>query len=183
MESVEVKTFSYDELTEEQQEKVLEEHRYINTEGGWWHEYLTDGHGEFFGKELREIGIEYEQIYFDLGRGSYLYLDGGYIFNDRLFLKHAGYDLRKAESRAFIDSGLCIASYHRSYGYTKNLIKCEYTEIAELTKVLNDKLNEFLVQLHKEYQYATDDEAVIETIRANEFRFSIGRNDFIEINI
>lgn len=61
-------------LTKEQQEEILDKHRYIEVEYHDWWEYLE----EDFKREMEEIGVRVDKIYFNLSycQGDYATFEG-----------------------------------------------------------------------------------------------------------
>jgi len=168
MKEVKIKLYKFEELEEEQQEKIIEKYYDINLDYDWWDFLYYE-----FKEDLEKIGISCETFYFDLGRGSHIYMDKAYVDDERKFLKHCGYDLRTKKARIIIEeTGLQIkANRHSNYV----LFDYEYDE--EFTEILNDKLMEFWKVLDKEYYYLMSDEAIKDTLIANEYEFRKDDNE------
>ena len=167
MRIAQMKVYQFDELSEEAKEKTLEKLRDINVDYDWWEPYY-----EGFCEELRDIGIEAEDFGFDLGRGAYLYINKGYFANEERFLNSAGVDLRRREAKDALQYGIELCTEHLGGGDAYNYCDPNNLEDVNICEYLKDVLRGFWKELRDAYDHLISDEAVIETIEANEYEFS-----------
>jgi len=153
-----INVYEFDELDKEAQKTAIKKCRYINVDYDW-HDYLVD--------DLKEdLGIEFNTIYWSIC--EYVVIIEPHVIDERKFLKSIGVDLRTRVAREYIENGIEIETSYRGHGY--NYIPNDY----ELTQLLNNKLNKFLLTLGEEYYYLTSDESVIESIKVNKYFFKNG---------
>lgn len=157
-------TKKWDELTDAEKEKCWEKNYGINVDYYDWWEFCY----EDFKERLKKIGVECESFYFDLDRANYIYMDKPYVFDERLFLKGAGCDLRLRDNRELIKHGISIETNHYGGGSARNYCYEDAHEV-DLTRYLNEVLEEFLSDLRKEWEYQTSLEGVGETMECNEY--------------
>jgi hypothetical protein len=160
--------YKFSELSEKAKEKALNDNREINTDYDWA-EFLT----EQFKDDLKKIGIYAEKFYWDLDRNRFMCLDkAGSIEDDKLFLKYCKVDLRSKRAREIInENGLQLKTQYFGGSRQENYIESNYETQDDLTECLQDKFNDFLKQLTENYEYLIGDEAIKETIEANEYSF------------
>lgn len=172
--------YTFDELTPETQEKVLDNLRTINIEDVYWY------YDEMLEDLAREYGIElaWSDLCFDLDRSNYLYLDNhdhdrtgktSYIDNMTKFLKKAGIDLRTRDAKQLLNDGFTLATKHYGGGDGRNYIE-EYSDISadteEKLQSCIDELTDTLKKyLREQYYSLMEDDCVKETIYANEYEF------------
>lgn len=164
-----IKLYHLTELPDDIQTKIISNMYDINVDYEWWN-YLYDD----FKEALKEIGVYCEKFYFDLDRDSYIAMEKPSIKDTRLFLKYCKVNLRTQYAREILNKyGIQIQTKHHSGNYiTHYVTKNGYDEQPELTECLNDTLQEFLSQLQQTYNYLTSEEAIRETIEANEYEFT-----------
>lgn len=156
------KTYEFSELSEEVQEKVIQDNYDWNVSNSFWYEFAV----EDLHTDLRDnYGIEFENVYWDLDRGSFAYLDHPSIVDVDKFLKKAGFDLRTKDAKE-LQEDACINTRHFGGGTAVN-----YCNHDDLTECLRERLEEFLSDLRKEYDYQTSREAIVESLEVNEYRF------------
>jgi hypothetical protein len=167
---VKTKVYKFDELPEDAKEKALEKLYDINVNYDWY---------EFTYEDAKQVGLIIEE--FDIDRGSYC----------------RGKFTESAESTAqlIIDNhGIDCETYKTAQAYLKE--RDEVVDIAERDEngefedenALDDKLDEldaefkksifqdYLIILRKEYEYQSSEEAIKETIEANDYEFTIEGN-------
>lgn len=161
-----INLYTFDELPEEVQQKVIEDNNDINVNYDWY-DYLYDS----FKDELKKIGVECEKFYFDLS--NYIFMERPYVVNTKKFMTFCGFkDLRKKDAKQYLDGNYDLEIKTNK---DKNYVTYGYIgyEAYELTEALNGKLEEFLSQLREAYDYLTSEEAIKETIISNEYEFTI----------
>lgn len=158
MKTIEIKVYKFDELDKQTKEKVIENYRYINVEDFQWYDWIKD--------DFNRLGLEIQE--FDLGRRNYVKI---YIEN---FEDTSNYIIKE-----FGDSVLIKQT-------AKNYLK-ELKEIVSNFKEDEDIDREFealdenyqhefeadiLSYLRANYEQDISDEAVIDTIEANDYDFT-----------
>jgi len=187
MRTEKVKVYKFQELKPKIQEKVFEDNRDINTQFEWW-DFLH----ESFKEDLEQYGIECEGFNWDIYSGGYIAMYKPQVNTDK-FLKKVLEDTYKKstlQARQMLatleddsdedDFELYIdTDTYGNYG-NKNYVKTEgemsenlkeLLEGIDLTEYLNNILEGFLKQLQTEYEYLMSDEAIQDTLIANEIEF------------
>lgn len=160
--------YKYDELTDEQKDKVIEKYYDINTDYEWWDHYGAD-----------DSGIKLKE--FDIDRGSYCKLgfEVSEVETARAIVKNHG-----ESCETYVTSADFLKKYEPLAKEYDNLDINESDEVYELAQALEDEMEEFkdeyvddlqndyLKMLRKEYEYITSREAIEEAIRANDYDFT-----------
>jgi hypothetical protein len=183
-----INLYFFDELSDEAKEKVLDNERYINVDGDFWFDY--DGKTGFSSKEIKKYHLNpkecdnlltYKTLYFDLDRNNYIQFVDCRFAHPETAMKFLGVPKNLWNSDRVEWSfenknygGNCSATTKLCYD---NIGEEEFTakEIEILDNAVSrfdDKMQEALSDLRKNYQYLTSDEAIIETIEANEYTFT-----------
>lgn len=154
-----VTLYNYDELSEQAKERVVNEQRYINVEhADWWNSTYEDA---------ANIGLVID------GFDDY-YATGGLLADTAL------------ESIALIldNHGESCETYKIAMKYSELIVAdqiaqrclgCEHwgDEDEDLVQnYVSELLTEYRKTLSQEYDYLTSDDAVIATIRSNEYEFT-----------
>lgn len=166
METRTYKVYKFDELTEKQKEKVLERYADINVDYDWW---------DFIYEDAANIGLEITA--FDIDRGQSC---------EGKFLASGEESAHKIEK----DHGEKSETYKTATDYLERRDACvnnaerdadgelvnEYALDEALDKLdaefLHDLLEDYRMLLQEEYEYKTSREAIIETIKANDYDFT-----------
>jgi hypothetical protein len=183
--TIKTDVYLFDDLDDKAKEKALEWAREINVDFDWGEpdvEYYRD-----LWKE--ELGLEFDKAYYDLDQADYLYLDEAKVTDVDKFLKAAraaGYEVPDVDE-------IYIERHFRSGGDARNYVRVEVSEDSEfeekdyavpvtgstfegveekLTDFLRGNLDKLKTDLKKSYDYYLSDEAVIDTIQANEYTFT-----------
>jgi hypothetical protein len=163
------KVYEFSELSDQAKDKAREWARDINVDFDDWYQ------DEFYFERLTAAGMVYDlkELCFDLDRSDYLYFHKGLSVDDpKKFLKAAGCDLRKKEVRDTLDyDGISINTIHYSGNNGENTVDPRTLDNIDLTDFLNDLLGDIKSDLRKNYYYLIGNEAVDETILANEYTF------------
>jgi hypothetical protein len=165
-ETIKRELFTFDELSDEGKEKAIENLRYINIEDHEWWDYVYS--------DAEDIGLKITE--FDIDRGSYA---------------HGNFTLSAEEVAANIirDHGETCETYKTAENFLAehNPVYADYMneesenyESPESEDKLQEMESEFLkslledyrIMLSKEYDYLTSEEAIRETIEANEYEFT-----------
>jgi len=181
--------YEFDELSDESKEKVLQKFYEINVDYGEWYEFTLDDFREMIKKEY---GLDFDKVYFNLEyRYRTLNFDKIWIDNIDKFIKGFKKDkigkkdinfsykiaraLREGEiTISFDNSYRCGEGYTTiSYSdYTDKGITDKYSYLEDLQEWFNDIIvSKLLGRLTEEYEYLTSQEQIIETIKANEYKF------------
>lgn len=178
------KTFSFDELSLEVQEEVLDKHRYYNVEHfDWWDACYDD-----MRQTLSEAGIEVDKerpFNFDFDRGQHVSFNGAW-FDGVKFIEAA---MKESNLRAHyplideISNHLSITRSRRGEGqsievdlYPDPERLPRVTKLCDLIKnamesYLQELERKFLKMLNEELKYLISDEAVKESLEANDMKF------------
>lgn len=168
----EVKTYKFSELTEEGKRKALEGLYDINVEFDWWE---CDG---LICDEDWEIFDGQRKVYFDIDRESFIQFPELSIKNKEKF-----FALLKIPKRLLnlVDIGFEQKHYGGGRGATimvwdwtgKHEITPKYEKIMEsAVESFNNLMEETLSNIRKNYEYLTSEQAIIETIEANDYDFT-----------
>lgn len=163
-----INLYSFDELSEESQQKAIENLYDINTSFEWWESTYEDA---------ERIGLKITG--FDLGRNRHA---TGHIETSELecaeaIMKEHGKecDTFKMAETFLKNWAELVAKY--SDGQDLERVSQENesdfdNEAEELEKeFLRELLEDYSIILEKDYEYLTSEEAIIETIKANEYDF------------
>jgi hypothetical protein len=194
---METKVYTFDELSDEAKEKAIEKLSDINTDDEWWYD---EGLIELSSKEMKDRHIklsdkwyeiyanikgeypaytglfEWEKIYFDIDRNSFLQFVGLRVSDDDTFRKFLRIPKKLWGYCAY--SFNCIPSRN---GNTKLVIETQdngdFTPkqqeiIDRAIEIFSDKVNEGLSNLRKNFEYLNSREAIIETIKSNDYEFT-----------
>ena len=176
--------YKFEELSEKAQQKALEKLYDINYSHDWW-EFSY----EYFIEQLNEIGLTCDKFYFDLDRNRYIEPINLRFTDVKKFI-HSSIDEKVKTSLIDIaDLYLTTACYSRHTkpvveSYAKTLIQHQRlnTAINSLVNRCRDKihdlLEDFSIALQNESDYLGSEEAIKETIEANEYTFTEDGNLF-----
>lgn len=153
----EIKIYKFEELSQKQQEKAVENYRNINYD--WWESICYD--------DAKTIGLQIES--FDIFRGA---IEG--YFEDyakttaQLILDEYGdtTDIYILAEKFLQDAEACELRMEKEEYYDYgNFYKLE-------EKFSHDLLEEYLCIIRREYEYLTGDRAVKETLESNGYEFT-----------
>jgi len=158
MKTIEINVYKFEELDKQTKEKVIDNNRYINVEDTFWYDWIQD--------DFNRLGLEIEN--FDISRGGYVNI---YISNLE--------DTSKNIIKEFGDS-VHIKQTAKSYIDEYNKIQANFKndeDIEREVEILDDQYikrysDNILSYLRDEYDYQISDEAIIETIEANDYNFT-----------
>lgn len=163
--------YQFDELSEEAQQKALENLYDVNVNYDWWDWNYYDA---------KQVGVIIKG--FDIGRAQSIDIEIKYsvedTMNDILKEHDEHCETYKLARRYFIDKDALVERYgtydanqdsyimdeDNEYDFDHNDLEEEYTTLIG---------NEYLVLLREEYDYRTSEEAIKETIKCNEYEFLI----------
>ena len=171
--------YSFNELSEAAQERALNAFRDINVEYDWW----TYGAYDTIRTAGRLLGLDIDRINFDtdlycIFNADYEYVRGASAavckeFPQNTDLHKIASELQALQKRHFYSLSCAITK-----GRSMNRYECfrfgEDYECEDLGDIIDDFAHWARVLLRDEYEYLTSDEAVTETIEANEYEFTEG---------
>ncbi len=164
MRTIELKVYSFDELSDEAKEKAVNNLIDINVDHDWWDSTYED---------VQTIGLKITS--FDLDRNRHA--EGEFLLSaaevaQNIFNNHGkNFDTYKT-AQSFMDAW---QPYFNDYMDETS----EHYESGEYEDQMNELESEFLrslledysIMLQNECDYLQTDEAIIETIKANEYEF------------
>ena len=163
--------YKFEELTEEAKEKALDSLRDTNVDWDWW-----DCEPDWFNESsFNPIGLSVSQMYFDLDRADYIAFDSVDVVDARALLKAAGYDLRTKEAKEALLSGISI-TFETNTNLAAGRVTAgnlgTYENMEKIEELVYSTARKCLAKLRAQYEYLLSDEAIIETIEANEWEFT-----------
>jgi hypothetical protein len=173
-------TWKFEELTEEQQEKVLDNYRYINVEDSYWYDY--DGKTGFTTKELQRMKvnpkdapddlISYKNLYFDLCREWWIQFTDAEFTNNEVARKFLRVPKKIWENTYWSFYGTRYHNTELQWEYGNGFLTDRVEEILNrAVEIFSDKIEKALKDLRDSYEWLMTDEAVKETILCNDYDF------------
>lgn len=171
MRTVRTKVYQFSELSKEVQSKVIDKNYYINVDGEWWETVFEDA---------KEIGLQIDS--FDIDRGSYC--KGEFILSacevaQNIFNNHGEICETYKTAKDFMREWQPIFNNymdetHEDYESSDSEDKLQELEEQFLKSLCED----YRIMLTQESEYLTSEEAIKETIEANEYEFTKEGNRF-----
>jgi DNA-directed RNA polymerase subunit F len=144
-----VTTYSFDELSQEAQEAALSELCDINVDYDWWR-YSYD--------DAENIGVKITS--FDMDRYCNMDFDSALSIAEKIVKEHG----------EMCDTYKTAVKYITEYA--KLVTEQEQEQLEDLDNEFKKSLEEdYRILLAKEYDYLTSDEAIKESIEANNYEF------------
>ena len=184
------KVYPFAELTDDAKQTALEQLADINVDHEWWYDFEDK-------KEVAKLmGIDIDNIYFSgfSSQGDGACFEGNYAYNKnsvKLVMDYAPLDtelhrivkaLQAVQKTAFYGITASVnQSGHYSHKYCTDISvdmpesigQEKFTEIEDtVVELLRDYMDWIYKQLQTEYEYLTSEEAIIETIEANDYEFT-----------
>ena len=158
MKTIEINVYKFKELDKQTKEKVIENYRYINVDDFQWYDWIKD--------DFNRLGLEIQE--FDLGRRNYAKI---YIENFE--------DTSKNIIEEFGDSVL-IKQTAKNYINEYEKIQANFKEDEDIEReveLLDEQYEkeyseDILSYLRSNYDWETSDEAIYQTIEANDYDFT-----------
>lgn len=166
MKTIEIQLYKFDELPKDIQVKVIQRYSDINLHDDWYYSIYEDA---------KNVGIKITG--FDIDRGSYCDISAIYDWEniaERLIFEHGhGTDTCKLAEHFLNERDEIIDSAKRDENG-------DIEDENELDNLLDDLEDDFkkqlsecyLIMLRNEYEYWSSDDAIIDTIKNNEFDFT-----------
>jgi hypothetical protein len=169
MKTIEIKLYSFDELSEDAQRTALEALYDLNFEHEWYNDMYEDA---------ERVGLKITS--FDIDRGSYCNTDFKWsaLETARVIMQEhgEGCDTYKVAETFLSDYDKLVTKHSDGVQLDVVAEDNEYefdSEADELeSEFKNDLENEYLKMLRQEYEYLGSKEAIIENIKANEYDFT-----------
>jgi myo-inositol catabolism protein IolC len=162
MRTIRTKVYQFSELSEQAKQKAIEWGYYLNVSYDWW---------KFAYEDAEKIGLKIKG--FDIDRGSYCKGDiiGTHEETAKLILEQHGNQCDTyTTAKDFLAELKTIEDKYKDEG------EDNWDEQSEIENAEDDflkaLLEDYRIILQNEYEYLTSDEAVIETIQANEYEFT-----------
>ena len=158
MKTIEINVYKLKQLDKQTKEKVIENYRYINVEDTFWYDFIKE--------DFIRLGLEIRS--FDLDRGSFAEI---HIEDFE--------ETSKSIIKEFGDS-VAIKQTAKNYLDKYNKIQANFKEDEDIERELEILDEEYqrefevdiLSYLRAEYESDISDEAVIDTIEANDYDFT-----------
>ena len=158
MKTIEIKVYKFEELDKQTREKVIDNYRFINVEDTFWYDFIKD--------DFNRLGLEIQE--FDIGRRNYAKI---YIDNFE--------DTSKNIIEEFGDSVL-IKQTAKNYINEYEKIQANFKEDEDIEReveLLDEQYEkeyseDILSYLRSNYDWETSDEAIYQTIEANDYDFT-----------
>ena len=177
--------YKFNELPENIQDKVVEKLYDINVDYEWWD---MDGLLDLSENEMKERKISkreygglmfsYDHLYFDIERGRiwYIQFERLVVNNENVFRKWLRIPKRLWENVDYefpspTRNGITTIEFSENYTYS-DFTEKQQQILDRAKEIFDDKIEEALNILEKQYNYLTSREAIVETIEANEYWFN-----------
>lgn len=198
MKTIEIKLYSFNELSEEAKERAIEKERhnqcYLDCE--WW-EFVYEHHTQ----AIKKAGFDITRIYFSgfwsQGDGAMFEYDGLdkkllYKAVDSLdlpkwkkaILKNGYISGKGVQSGRYCHENSCSHSIYietdNGMQHYDNIEKLFYEYTTDIEEYIEgfyiDLCSDLYKELESEYEYLTSDESISEYLIANEFEFTVDGN-------
>ena len=176
--------YKFSELDENAQNRAIDNLSNVNVDYNWWD---CDGLLDLTQKEMvdRKINPDeypsslytYDKIYFDIDREWYLEFVNLRVNVDDVFRKflritkrlweNVSYDFYNKENERNYTTTIFFTENNPLREFTANQLEA----LDRAKEIFDNKVHEALVILRDEYKYRTSREAIIETIKANDYEF------------
>ena len=158
MKTIEIKVYKFDELDKQTREKVIENYRYINVDNTFWYDWIKE--------DFIRLGLEIQG--FDIGSGNAVK-----IYIDNLE------ETSKSILHEFGDSVL-IKQTAKNYINEYEKIQANFKEDEDIEREVEILDEQYIKEYQEEvitfintcYDWEISDEAILETIEANEYDFT-----------
>ena len=169
MKTVTIKLYQFSELSDKAKEKAISRLMEINTDSDWWDSSYEDA---------AQVNIKIKG--FDIDRGSYVkaeFMQSAYDTANLIILNHGESCETYKTAKTFLQDWNNLVSKY-SDGVKTDVVT-EDNEY-DFDNEADDLENEFLesisedyrIILSKQYDYLTSEDAIIETIEANDYYFT-----------
>lgn len=164
MRTVRTKVYKFSELSEEAKETAINEFQDINVQHGWW---------EYTYMDAKNIGLNITS--FDLDRNRHAkgeFIQTAIYCANKIMTEHGETCETYKTAANFIAASKEIEQRADIEGKDGDEDYWYQDEIEELEEeFLKSLCEDYSILLQKEFEYLESDEAIIETIEANEYEF------------
>jgi len=157
--------YSFDELNSEAQQKAIENNYEINVDYDWWQSTYEDA---------ERIGLKITG--FDIYRGSYC--KGEFLLSacevaQNIFNQHGEICETYKIAKSFMDEWQPIFNNYMDENHADYESSDSEDKMNELENEFTKSLCEdYRIILQKEFKYLTSKDAIIETIKSNDYQFT-----------
>ena len=158
----ETKVYKFDELTDRAKEKAIEELYDINVDYEWWDSIYDDA---------EQIGLKINA--FDIDRGSYVkgeFIESPEDVAELIVKNHGNKTETFKTANQFLNDVSIIRAKYKDAGEDNWDEQSDIEELEE--EFLKSICEDYRIMLQKEYEYFTSEEAIIETIKMNDYEFT-----------
>jgi hypothetical protein len=164
-----INLYNFSELSETAQQTAIENLYDINIDYKWF-DYLIE--------DAKTVLLNITSFDIDRKEMKLNFIQNSINTSDKILQEHGEQTETNRLAKNFnIDYDLLVSKYSDGIDKTKVIYENETifdSCISDLEIIfLNDLKNEYLLLFTKEYEYLTSKEAIIETIEANEYTFTI----------
>lgn len=158
MKTIEIKVYKFKELDEQTKEKVIDNYRPINVEDTFWYDWIKD--------DFNRLGLEIQE--FDLDRNTATIEIGDFQITSIKIIEEFGDNvLIKQTAKNYLDE------YNKIESNFEDDEDC-FIELEKLDEEYEKEYSEdILSYLRSSYDWEISDEAITETIEANDYDFTI----------
>lgn len=169
MKTVRIKVYKFNELNEKAQQKALLDLCYINVEYDWW---------QFTYDDAKTIGLKITG--FDIDRGNYCEGELMQSLSEVCYLifeNHGEHCETYKTAKAYLAEWAKLVKEHSDGVDIDKVSEDKEYEFDELADELEEQFRmslceDYKIILQHEYEYLTSEEAIKETIIANEYDFT-----------
>jgi formylmethanofuran dehydrogenase subunit A len=165
MRTIRTKLYKLSELSKDAQQKAIENLSDINVDYDWWQSVYQDA---------ENVGLKI--IGFDIDRGSYCkgdFIESAEDTAKRILQEHGNECETFKTASNFLSECEVIVKKAEIEGKDGDEDYWYSDELEELEEEFKKSLLEdYRIMLQKEYEYQTSEEAIKETIEANEYEFT-----------
>lgn len=170
MRTIRTKVYKFNELSESAQKKALTEMWDINVDYDWWSSVYEDA---------AEVGIKINE--FDIDRPNYCRGELTLPLTEscnKIIKTHGEECDTYLTAKLYLAEWAKLVCEHSDGINTDKVAENKESDFDELADELEKQYrlsicNDYLTTLRKEYEYLTSDEAIKETITANEYEFTV----------
>ena len=157
MKTIEIKVYKFDELDEQTKERVIDNYRFINVEDTFWYDSIQE--------EFDELGISITA--FNLDRNTATIEIGDFQITSIKIIEEFGDNvLIKQTAKNYLDE------YNKIESNFEDDEDC-FIELEKLDEEYEKEYSEdILSYLRSSYDWEISDEAITETIEANDYDFT-----------
>ena len=158
MKTIKIKVYKFDELDKQTKEKVIENYRYINVDNTFWYDCIKE--------EFNSLGLEIQEFNLDRGNYAKIYIDNLEETSKKILEEFGDSVLIKQTAKNYINE------YEKIQANFK-----EDEDIEREVELLDEQYEkeyseDILSYLRSSYDWEISDEAITETIEANDYDFT-----------